>query len=49
MRVLVRHGFNRDLADMLFVDTKRCVDYLLKHRPASPLRSPRGPRSGAER
>jgi glutamate decarboxylase len=36
MRVLVRHGFSRDMADMLLEDTKRGIDYLLKHRPASP-------------
>lgn len=36
MRVLVRHGFSRDMADMLLTDTKRGIDYLLKHRPASP-------------
>jgi glutamate decarboxylase len=35
MRVLVRHGFSRDMADMLLEDTKRGIDYLIKHRPAS--------------
>jgi glutamate decarboxylase len=38
MRVLVRHGFSRDMADMLLQDAKRGIDYLLKHRPA-PLTS----------
>jgi glutamate decarboxylase len=42
MRVLVRHGFSRDMADMLLEDTKRGIDYLLKHRPSSPLTSAEG-------
>ena len=36
MRVLVRHGFSRDMADMLLEDIRRGIDYLLKHKPASP-------------
>lgn len=36
MRVLVRHGFSRDMADMLLEDTKRGIDHLLKHPPAAP-------------
>jgi glutamate decarboxylase len=27
MRILVRHGFSRDLADLLIEDLKRCIDY----------------------
>ena len=42
MRVLVRHGFSRDMADMLLEDTKRGVDYLLKHRPATPQTAAEG-------
>ena len=36
MRVLVRHGFSRDMADMLIEDTGRGIDHLLKHRPSTP-------------
>lgn len=36
MRVLVRHGFSRDMADMLLIDVKRGIDHLLAHRPVSP-------------
>ena len=42
MRVLVRHGFSRDMADMLLEDTKRGIDYLLKHRPATPQTAAEG-------
>jgi glutamate decarboxylase len=42
MRVLVRHGFSRDMADMLLEDTKRGVDYLLKHRPVTPQTAAEG-------
>lgn len=35
MRVLVRHGFSRDMGDMLIEDTHRGIEYLLKHRPAA--------------
>jgi glutamate decarboxylase len=31
MRVLVRHGFSRDMADMLLEDIKRAIDYLQQH------------------
>ena len=31
MRVLVRHGFSRDLADLFITDLKRCLDYFAKH------------------
>ncbi len=31
MRILVRHGFTRDLADLLLDDLKRCIDYFKTH------------------
>ncbi len=31
MRILVRHGFSRDLADLLVDDLKRCIDYFKKN------------------
>ncbi len=31
MRILVRHGFTRDLADLLLDDLKRCTDYFKTH------------------
>ena len=27
MRILVRHGFSRDLADLLVDDLKRCIEF----------------------
>lgn len=36
MRVLVRHGFSRDMGDMLIEDMKRSIGFLLKHPPTSP-------------
>jgi glutamate decarboxylase len=33
MRVLVRHGFSRDMADKLLDDVKRAIDHLQKHPP----------------
>ena len=42
MRVLVRHGFSRDMGDMLLEDTKRGIEYLLKHRPALPQSAAEG-------
>jgi glutamate decarboxylase len=36
MRVLVRHGFSRDMADMLLEDTRRAIEYLRKHPPSTP-------------
>ncbi|MFT9252037.1 MAG: glutamate decarboxylase [Acetobacter okinawensis] len=37
MRVLVRHGFTRDMADLFLADVKRSIDYLEAHKPAAPL------------
>lgn len=31
MRLLIRHGFSRDMADMLLEDTKRSIEHLRKH------------------
>ncbi len=31
MRVLVRHGFSRQMADLLLDDIRRCLDYFDKH------------------
>ena len=42
MRVLVRHGFSRDMADMMLSDVKRGIDYLLKHKPAVPQTAAEG-------
>jgi glutamate decarboxylase len=42
MRVLVRHGFSRDMADMLLEDMKRGIAFLQKHRPASPQTAAEG-------
>jgi glutamate decarboxylase len=36
MRVLVRHGFSRDMAQMLLEDVGRSIDYLRKHPPSTP-------------
>jgi glutamate decarboxylase len=36
MRVLIRHGFTRDMADMLVQDIQRSIDYLKKHPPGTP-------------
>ncbi|MDQ6929577.1 MAG: glutamate decarboxylase, partial [Candidatus Eremiobacteraeota bacterium] len=31
MRILVRHGFSRDMADLLMADITRAVDYFSTH------------------
>ena len=36
MRILVRHGFTQDLADLLVDDLKRCLDYFEKHPVQEP-------------
>jgi len=36
MRVLVRHGFSRDMAEMLLEDVRRSIDHLRKHPPGTP-------------
>ena len=30
-RVLIRHGFSHDLAQLMIEDLKRCIDYFQKH------------------
>lgn len=42
MRVLIRHGFSRDMADMLMDDTRRSIDYLQKHPPTRPQSAEEG-------
>lgn len=37
MRALVRHGFSRDLADLLVDDLKRCLDYFAQNPVRHPL------------
>lgn len=34
-RVLIRHGFSRDMAELLIEDLKRCIDYFQKHPMSS--------------
>ncbi|MHC5310005.1 glutamate decarboxylase [Myroides sp. LJL116] len=41
-RVLVRHGFSRDMADLLLSDLKRCIEYFEKHPISVPLTSDEG-------
>jgi glutamate decarboxylase len=31
MRILVRHGFSRHMADLLLEDIARCIDYFERH------------------
>lgn len=35
MRILVRHGFTRDLADLLMQDLKRCIEYFQRNPVSS--------------
>jgi glutamate decarboxylase len=42
MRVLVRHGFSRDMADLLLEDARRCIAYLLQHLPSKPQSADEG-------
>ncbi|QJB55010.1 glutamate decarboxylase [Pseudodesulfovibrio sp. zrk46] len=37
MRILVRHGFSRDLGDLFIEDMKRCVDYFKRNPVTVPL------------
>lgn len=37
MRVVVRHGFSRDMADLFLADIRRCLDQLAAHPPSSSL------------
>ncbi|MDE2516985.1 MAG: glutamate decarboxylase [Rhodospirillales bacterium] len=42
IRVLIRHGFSRDMADMLLEDTKRSIAHLRTHKPGVPLAADEG-------
>jgi len=37
MRILVRHGFSRDLGDLFLTDMKRCMDYFKRNPVTNPL------------
>ena len=36
MRCIIRHGFSRDMADLLLEDIERGIAFLLKHKPVVP-------------
>ncbi len=38
MRILVRHGFSKDLASLYLEDLARAVEYYKNHAPSTPLR-----------
>lgn len=37
MRIVVRHGFSVDMADLFLADVRRCLDQLTAHPPSSSL------------
>jgi len=37
MRILVRHGFSRDLGDLFITDMQRCIDYFKRNPVTTPL------------
>jgi glutamate decarboxylase len=37
MRLIIRHGFNRDMADLMLGDFRRTIDHLRKHPAQKPL------------
>lgn len=41
-RVLIRHGFSRDMAELLIEDLKRSIDYFKKHPTANSLEESEG-------
>lgn len=41
-RVLIRHGFSRDLAELMIEDLKRSIDYFQKHPTANSLTESEG-------
>lgn len=41
-RVLIRHGFSRDMADLMLDDLKRCIDYFQKHPVTNGLEDSEG-------
>ena len=42
MRLLIRHGFSRDMADMLLEDFRRSIDHMQKHPSSKPLTATEG-------
>ena len=42
MRLLIRNGFSRDMADMLLEDIRRSIDHLRKHPVTKPLTAAEG-------
>ena len=42
MRLLIRNGFSRDMADMLLQDIRRSIDHLQKHPVTKPLTAAEG-------
>jgi glutamate decarboxylase len=41
-RVLIRHGFSRDMAELMIEDLKRSIDYFQKHPTTSSLTESEG-------
>lgn len=46
LRVVVREGFSRDMADMLMEDAQRAIEYLEKNAPATPKTDVKGKTHG---
>jgi glutamate decarboxylase len=42
MRLLIRHGFSRDMADLLLADVRRSIEHLLKHPSTKPVTAAEG-------
>ena len=42
MRLLIRHGFSRDMADLFLEDLRRSIDHLTKHSSPKPLTAAEG-------
>ena len=42
MRLIIRNGFSRDMADMLLEDMRRSIDHLHKHPVTKPLTAAEG-------
>lgn len=42
MRLLIRHGFSRDMADMLLEDFARSITHLQHHAPSAPITEAEG-------
>jgi glutamate decarboxylase len=42
MRLLIRHGFSRDMADMLLEDFRRAIEHLQKHPQTTPTSAAEG-------